>query len=260
MRRSIKDINQLLQQNQFLSESTLNELKSDDRNGVQKALSKWLKEQEKQKELQLQFHEMRKFEEELYTQNITYIAGVDEVGRGPLAGPVVAAAVILPSSFQLLGLTDSKKVNQKNRERFYEIIYAEAISVGVGIVSSKEIDRINIYEATKVAMETAISELAYVPEHLLIDAMKLPLAIPQTAIIKGDSKSISIAASSIIAKVTRDRYMEKLATKFPNYGFEKHMGYGTKEHLRAIDEHGICEEHRLSFAPIRDRNMTTLFS
>lgn len=253
---SIKEIENILQNNENISEQFLLEVKNDERKGVQKAYAKWENLKEKQGQLVTQFEEMLFFEREIRRNNVTYIAGIDEVGRGPLAGPVVAAAVILPAKFQLLGLTDSKKVSKKNRDEFYEIIYSKAISIGIGIVHAEEIDRINIYEATKLAMLKAVNELAVPPEHLLIDAMKLPLPISQTSIIKGDCKSISIAASSIIAKVTRDRYMEQLSKQFPQYGFENHMGYGTVDHLKAIDDYGVCHEHRQSFAPVRERCLT----
>lgn len=251
MNLSIKEIEKILQANLDITEEMLVSIQNDERKGVQKAYLKWSAQKAKFQQESNQFEEMSVYERELRKNKIFHIAGIDEVGRGPLAGPVVAAAVILPENFQLLGLTDSKKLTKKKRDEFFEIIHREATSVGVGIVSAKEVDRINIYEATKLAMQMAISELQIQPEHLLIDAMKLALPINQTSIIKGDSKSVSIAASSIIAKVTRDHYMEQLAKTYPHYGFEKHMGYGTKEHLEALDKYGICEEHRKSFAPIQ---------
>ncbi|RXI98718.1 ribonuclease HII [Anaerobacillus alkaliphilus] len=254
---SIKEIEAVLLENEDISEEFLLEVTQDQRIGAQKALLKWRTAQEKQNKLVREFEDMLQNEREIWESGVRYIAGIDEVGRGPLAGPVIAAAVILPKDFYLLGLTDSKKVTKKNREEFYEVIYSKAISIGIGIVSSEEIDRINIYEATKVAMQKAINELTLSPEHLLIDAMKLPLTIPQTSIIKGDSKSISIAASSIIAKVTRDRYMEQLSGEYPQYGFETNMGYGTSDHLEAMDKFGVTREHRRSFAPVRERSLLT---
>lgn len=258
--KSIKEIEKILEENEIISDAVLKEIKNDERKGVKKALAKYMKNEEKKLLLEQQFETMTKYESQLRMRGVSLIAGVDEVGRGPIAGPVVAAAVILPEGFKLLGLTDSKKVNKKKRDYFFEKINQEAISVGIGVVSANEIDRINIYEATKVAMTEAISKLTIAPEHLLIDAMQLASPIEQTAIIKGDSKSISIAASSIVAKVWRDRYMTRLSSNYPQYGFEKHMGYGTEEHLIAIDKHGICDEHRKSFAPVRDRCfVNTLF-
>lgn len=255
MKLSIKEIEKIFQC-EVVEEQFLLEVKNDDRKGVQRAYAKWKSTKEKHAQLVNQFEEMLHYEREIKRAGHRYIAGIDEVGRGPLAGPVIAAAVILPEDFYLLGLTDSKKVSKKNREEFYEAIYSKAVSIGIGIVHAEEIDRINIYEATKLAMLKALDELTVVPEHLLIDAMKLPRVTPQTSIIKGDSKSISIAASSIIAKVTRDRYMETLSKQFPEYGFENHMGYGTAEHLTAIDSYGVCHEHRKSFAPVRERYLS----
>ncbi len=260
MKLSIKEVEQFLEENWTICETTLEEIKADKRKGVKKAFTKWEKKREKQQLLENEFQEMLQYEQQLRMDKVSLIAGIDEVGRGPLAGPVVAAAVILPEKFKLLGLNDSKKITKKNRELFFQKITSEAVSFGIGVVSANEIDQVNIYESTKVAMQRAISELSVVPDHLLIDAMQLPTSIAQTSIIKGDSKSISIAASSIVAKVTRDRYMERLAEQFPHYGFDKHMGYGTEEHLAAIDQYGICDEHRKSFAPIRERCFTnTLF-
>ncbi len=175
-----------------------------------------------------------------------------KISRGPLAGPVVCAAVILGENFFLPGLNDSKALSEKKREQLYEYIMDHALSVGIGSASATEIDELNIYQATKLAMTRAVKQLEISPEYLLIDAMELPLSIPQTSIIKGDAKSISIAASSIIAKVTRDRYMKELGEKYPQYGFESHMGYGTSQHIQAIEKYGVIEEHRRSFAPVKD--------
>ncbi len=196
--------------------------------------------------------DLLKYEKELYEEGIKYIAGVDEVGRGPLYGPVVTAAVILPKDYYLEGLTDSKKLTPKKREKFYDDIMRDALSVSVGIKSSKRIDEINIYEATKEAMYDAISSLSLRPEHILIDAMKLEkLEIPSTSIIKGDAKSISIAAASVIAKVTRDRMMDEVAKSYPEYGFEKHKGYPTKAHIENIIKYGVLDDYRVTFEPIR---------
>ena len=192
------------------------------------------------------------FERKLREQGITLVAGVDEVGRGPLVGPVVAACVILPEEFSLEGLTDSKKLSEKKREYFYDEIMRQAISVGVGIISEKKIDEVNIYEATKLAMKEAISKCSVRPEHILIDAMPLSLDIPTTSIIKGDFKSITISAASVIAKVTRDRMLDELDKKYPMYDFKDNKGYPTKKHLEAIEEYGIIPEHRRSYGPVRD--------
>ena len=192
------------------------------------------------------------YEKDLYSKDITLIAGVDEVGRGPLIGPVVAAAVILPKNYFLEGLTDSKKLSEKKRDYFYEIIKKDAICYGIGIVDAHTIDEINIYEATKVAMKKAISNLKVKPEHILIDAMKLNLDIPSTSIIKGDSLSLSIAAASVIAKVTRDSMMYELDQKYPQYNFKSHKGYPTKEHIENVKKYGVLDNYRFTFRPICD--------
>lgn len=194
----------------------------------------------------------RKYEKELNLQGINIIAGVDEVGRGPLLGSVVAACVVLPKDFYLEGLTDSKKLSEKKRDEYYEIIKKQALAIGIGRVDEKEIDKLNIYEATKKAMKIAIEEAnnQIKLEHILIDAMPLDLEIPSTSIIKGDLKSITISAASVIAKVTRDREMYELDKLYPMYDLKNNKGYGTKKHLEAIEKYGIIKEHRLSYAPV----------
>ena len=193
-----------------------------------------------------------KYERELREKGITLIAGVDEVGRGPLVGPVVAACVILPEDFSLDGLTDSKKLSEKKRDFFFEEIKKQAISIGIGIKDEDVIDEVNIYEATKLAMIDAINNCNVKPEHILIDAMPLDLDIPTTSIIKGDLKSITISAASVIAKVTRDRMMYELDLKYPMYEFKKNKGYPTKAHMDAIKKYGIIKEHRKTFGPVRE--------
>lgn len=193
-----------------------------------------------------------KYEKDLYKDGIELIAGVDEVGRGPLIGPVVAAAVILPKNYKLDGLTDSKKLTEKKRDMYYEIIKRDAIAIGIGIKDENIIDEVNIYEATKLAMKEAIDKLNVKPEHILIDAMPLELDIPTTSIIKGDMKSESIAAASVIAKVTRDSMMYELDKKYPEYGFGSHKGYPTKKHVEAIEKYGLIEGYRKTYAPIKD--------
>jgi len=192
------------------------------------------------------------YEKELYKSGIELIAGVDEVGRGPLIGPVVAAAVILPKNYKLDGLNDSKKLSEKKRNEYYKIINEDAIAIGIGIKDEKIIDEVNIYEATKLAMIDAINALKVKPVHILIDAMPLELDIPTTSIIKGDSKSLSIAAASVIAKVTRDNMMYELDKKYPNYGFGNHKGYPTKKHIEALKEYGLIEGYRKTYTPIKD--------
>ena len=186
------------------------------------------------------------------------IAGVDEVGRGPLVGPVVAACVILPIDYTLEGLTDSKKLSEKKREYYYDIIMKDAVSVGIGIIDNNVIDEINIYEATKLAMIEAINKLSIKPDIVLTDAMKLDIELPVVPIIKGDLKSITISAASVIAKVTRDRMMDELDKEYPFYNFKKNKGYPTKEHVSAIEKHGILKEHRKTYAPIKDGNFKTI--
>ena len=193
-----------------------------------------------------------KYEKELYKKGITLIAGVDEVGRGPIVGPVVAAAVILPVNYHLDGLTDSKKVSEKKRKIFYDIIMNDAVSVGIGVVSEKIIDEINILEASRLAMQKAIDDLNITPEYILSDAMKLDVKIPVIDIIKGDLLSESISAASIIAKVTRDKMMVDLAKKYPYYEFEHHKGYPTKKHLELIKKYGVTDEYRKTFKPVKE--------
>lgn len=189
--------------------------------------------------------------EEKYS-NLNYICGVDEVGRGPLVGPVVASAVILPKNYFIEGLTDSKKLSKKKRDYFYEVIQKDALAIGIGIVDNKKIDEINILEASRLAMKKAINSLSIKPDVILTDAMRLDMGIPEEDIIKGDLKSITISAASVIAKVTRDKMMEELHEKYPMYNFIKNNGYPTKEHIEAIKKYGIIKEHRKSFRPIKD--------
>lgn len=249
---TIKDIENKLamihnEQDQFLKDCA-----NDSRKGVQVLLKRWRKKKAEEKALEHQFKEMTQYEQDLYNRGYHFIAGVDEVGRGPLAGPVVAAAVILPQDAFLPGLNDSKKLTEQKREELFQQITECAISIGIGIIPAKVIDEVNIYQATKQAMKQALLGLSEKPDHLLVDAMEIPIDIPQTSIIKGDSKSVSIAASSIIAKVTRDRLMVRLSHEYPQFGFEKHMGYGTAYHLDALKKYGVTSEHRRSYAPIRE--------
>jgi ribonuclease HII len=251
-KQTVKEIEQLLATITDEQDPRFLQICEDERKSVQKLVVRWHKQKKFKAAQKALFEQMSRYERELYEQNVQYIAGVDEVGRGPIAGPVVAAAVILPKNAYLLGLNDSKKLSEAKREELYEQIMNCAVSIGVGIVSAAEIDQLNIYQATKKAMLQAVQQLTPQPDYLLIDAMELPVSIPQLSMIKGDANSISIAASSIIAKVTRDRFMKELGNQYPEYGFEKHMGYGTKEHLEAIQKYGIISEHRKSFAPVRE--------
>ena len=205
----------------------------------------------KQERLELQKQrlvEMKKYEDALHAQGIQYVAGVDEVGRGPLAGPVVTAAVILPADFDVLGVDDSKKLSEKKREELFDIIKEKAICYSIGMNDEKRIDEINILEATKEAMGKAIKSLEIQPEHILIDALTLKdVDIPQTGIVKGDATSVSIAAASILAKVTRDRMMVEYESAYPGYGFAQNKGYGTKAHYEDLDKNGITPIHIRSF-------------
>lgn len=215
-----------------------------------------MNKKEKDEILKQRFQEMSQYENTLRQQGFRYIVGIDEVGRGPLAGPVVAAAVALPEDFFLLGIDDSKKLTEKKREKLFDAIMSDALAVGIGLVNHKIIDEINILEATKVAMKEALNRAASAlyektgtqVQHVLIDALTLKdVVIPQTGIIKGDANSISIAAASIVAKVTRDRMMEEYHQKHPHYAFDKNKGYGTKAHYEGLSQYGICEIHRRSF-------------
>ncbi|MCP3942277.1 MAG: ribonuclease HII [Desulfobacteraceae bacterium] len=191
---------------------------------------------------------MWQFEQETQDKGYKAIAGIDEAGRGPLAGPVVSAAVILPEEFTCPGVTDSKKLSEKKRELLFPMIMEQAVSVGIGMADHKEIDQINILQASLLSMKRAAAALAFAPDFLLIDGkFTIAMDLPQLAIVKGDSKSISIAAASIIAKVTRDRLMVKLHKTYPQYNFIAHKGYPTKAHKQAIIEHGPCPVHRTSF-------------
>ena len=194
---------------------------------------------------------MLAYEKECYARGMELIAGVDEVGRGPLAGPVVAAAVILPKACKIPGLNDSKKIPKSEHKEIYEAVLQNAIAIGIGIKDNQVIDQVNIYEATKLAMMEAIGQLEPQPQHLLIDAMKLDLPIPQTSIIKGDANSLSIAAASIVAKVTRDQMMEEFDCEYPGYDFTQNAGYGTANHLAGLDKLGVTPIHRRSFEPVK---------
>ncbi|KAA0547955.1 ribonuclease HII [Bacillus sp. BGMRC 2118] len=248
---TISEINELLSED-VIDKKLIHELKKDPRVGVIKLVEKWERKQQITMKQIEKLAEMSKYENELYEKGYSRLAGIDEVGRGPLAGPVVAAAVVLPKDFNILGINDSKQLSEGKRDELFELIHQAAISIGIGIIPSQQIDEVNIYQATKLAMRKAIGQLSVSPDFLLIDAMKLDIDIPQLSLVKGDEKSISIAASSIIAKVIRDRYMKRLGQEYPRFGFENHMGYGTKQHLDAITTYGVTPEHRLSFSPIKD--------
>ena len=248
---TIKEIKERLATIDDLDHPLFEELILDGRAGVQAAISKRKRELQKQVDEDLRLEKMLAYEKELYTQGIQLIAGVDEVGRGPLAGPVVAAAVILPKACKIPGLNDSKKIPKSKHKEIYEAVLQNAVAIGIGIKDNQVIDQVNIYEATKLAMMEAIGQLEPQPQHLLIDAMKLDLPIPQTSIIKGDANSLSIAAASIVAKVTRDQMMEEFDQKYPGYDFAQNAGYGTAKHLAGLDKLGVTPIHRRSFEPVK---------
>ncbi|BCN31316.1 ribonuclease HII [Anaeromicropila herbilytica] len=219
---------------------------TDERAGVKKIIEKYRKEKDK---LILELERIEKMKEyEHKYEEYSYICGIDEVGRGPLAGPVVAGAVILPKDCNILYINDSKQLSEKKREELYDIIMEQAVAVGIGVVSPAVIDEINILEATYEAMRIAISKLNVVPDLLLNDAVHIPkVSIKQVGIIKGDAKSISIAAASIVAKVTRDQMMREYDIIYPGYGFASNKGYGSKDHIDSLKEVGKCPIHRDSF-------------
>ena len=248
---TIKEVKERLAMIDELDHPLFEELILDGRAGVKAAISKRKRELQKQVDEDLRLEKMLAYEKELYTQGIQLIAGVDEVGRGPLAGPVVAAAVILPENCKIPGLNDSKKIPKSKHKEIYEAVLQNAIAIGIGVKDNQVIDQVNIYEATKLAMMEAIGQLDPQPQHLLIDAMKLDLPISQTSIIKGDANSLSIAAASIVAKVTRDQMMEEFDREYPGYDFAQNAGYGTAKHLAGLDKLGVTPIHRRSFEPIK---------
>ena len=248
---TIKEIKEQLANIQRLDDPLLAELEQDSRSGVIQAIEKRKRDIQKRIDEDERLEGMLAYEKECYARGIKLIAGVDEVGRGPLAGPVVAAAVILPKACKIPGLNDSKKIPKFKHKEIYEAVLQEAIAIGIGVKDNHVIDQVNIYEATKLAMMEAIGQLDPQPQHLLIDAMKLDLPISQTSIIKGDANSLSIAAASIVAKVTRDQMMEEFDREYPGYDFAQNAGYGTAKHLAGLDKLGVTPIHRRSFEPIK---------
>jgi ribonuclease HII len=249
---TIKEINNFI--NEFedvekIDNGIIEELATDSRKGVQKICKKIKRQKSKRKEKIQQWHSQNEHINLLEEKGYELIAGIDEAGRGPLAGPVVSSAVILDKTNPILGLTDSKKISQSERERLFDIILEEAVGVGIGIVSNTIIDRLNIYQATFVAMRRAVEDLKPLPEFLLIDGNQtIPdFNIEQKAVVSGDLKVNSISAASIIAKVTRDRIMDELHESYPKYNFLSNKGYGTQEHIEAIEEIGPCPYHRFSY-------------
>ena len=248
---TIKEIKEQLANIQRLDDPLLAELEQDSRSGVIQAIVKRKRDIQKRIDEDERLEGMMAYEKECYARGMKLIAGVDEVGRGPLAGPVVAASVILPKACKIPGLNDSKKIPKSKHKEIYEAVLQNAIAIGIGIKDNHVIDQVNIYEATKLAMMEAIGQLDPQPQHLLIDAMKLDLPISQTSIIKGDANSLSIAAASIVAKVTRDQMMEDLDQLYPGYDFAQNAGYGTANHLAGLHKLGVTAIHRRSFEPVK---------
>ena len=249
---TISQIKELLSSIHSMEDPMFQQLSLDMRKGVQTALKSCQKRIEKEQKRAEHFIEMQYYERLAYKEGASFIAGVDEVGRGPLAGPVVAAAVILPKNIEDLGFDDSKKLSASKREEIYRLIQEKAIAIGIGIVDADIIDQVNIYQASRLAMQQAVSELKIQPDYLLIDAMKIDVNTPQIGIIKGDAKSISIAAASIVAKQVRDQMMQEFDELYPGYDFSNNAGYGTPKHLEGLKTKGICPIHRKTFAPIKN--------
>ena len=239
-------------QSEHIDDKIIEELRSDTRKGVQRLLAIYDKQKIKEEKLRQELMLKKQFEDQFRISENDLLAGVDEAGRGPLAGPVVAAAVILPRNFEYIGIDDSKQIPESERNTLFKKIIENAISYSISIVQAHEIDQLNIFEATKQAMTRALGNLETVPEIALIDAVKLDgIDFPTQSIIKGDQKSLAIAAASILAKVTRDKIMNKLDEKYPQYNFKKNKGYGTKEHIIALEKYGPTVEHRKSFSPVQ---------
>ena len=251
---TIKDIKEALAQIDCLDDDRWDLYAWDIRIGVQKAIVQRKKAIQAEIDEDVRLETMLRYEKELYQKGYQAIAGIDEVGRGPLAGPVVTACVILPKDCKIRHLNDSKKIPTKHHEEIYEEVLARALGVGIGIVDNDTSDRVNIYEATKLGMLQAIEQMkgeVTKPDYLLIDAMQLDTPIPQLSLIKGDANSLSIAAASIVAKVTRDRMMAEYAKEYPGYAFDKNVGYSTKDHLAGLKQYGVTPIHRKSFEPIK---------
>ena len=246
---TIKEVKELLSTD--VTEDQLAELEKDPRVGVQKLIISYRKKQAKLLAKKQAFLERFSYEKQFW-QKGELVAGVDEVGRGPLAGPVVTAAVIIDHNFDLLEVNDSKKLSPEKRLQLYLKILSEAVSVGIGVKSAAVIDQINIYEADRQAMAQAVKALDVKPNALLVDAMNVPVDLPQIELIKGDAKSNSIAAASIVAKVFRDKLMDDYDKIYPQYGFPRNAGYGTKEHIDALKKYGPTPIHRKTFAPVSD--------
>ena len=250
-KQTIKEVKERLKKIEDADDTFIQDCLEDERKGVQTALRQWQKRQDAQQELVDRFERMSRYEKEAKKAGYQFVAGIDEVGRGPLAGPVVSAAVILDETKPIIGLDDSKKLSLKKRQELFEEIQEKALAIGLGVVDSNGIDQHNILGATKIAMQEAVDKLNPKADFLLIDAVHLMNNLPAQVMNQGDLKSNSIAAASIIAKVSRDEMMVDYEALYPGYGFKNNAGYGTKEHLNGLKKQGPCPIHRHSFAPVR---------
>lgn len=249
---TISQVKQLLKVVNSRDDPVYQRFLNDPRKGVQALVRTTSKRIDQLAMATTAFHHRFKYEQQFWSQGIQTVAGVDEVGRGPLAGPVVACAVILPQDFDLVAVNDSKQLTPAIRKALAPQIKREAIAVGMGVVDNRVIDQINIYEATRVAMKHAVQELTPMPEEIIVDAMNIDVPIHQTRLIKGDAKSISVSAASILAKVYRDHLMDEFALKYPEYDFTHNAGYGTAKHLAALKKYGATPIHRKTFAPVKN--------
>lgn len=249
--KTIKEITHALNE-ATTYEPWMGTLEKDERAGVQKALKQWKKRMEKQQKLIEEFNKKLEFDAGFLPFEGALLAGIDEAGRGPLAGPVVTCAVILPKECEaLIGVNDSKQLTKQKRAEYAAIIKECALAYSIHFQSAKVIDEINILEATKQSMKAAVENLKIQPDFCIVDAVTIPMNLPQKDIVKGDAKSLAIAAASILAKHERDLYMEEIHKEFPQYGFDQHAGYGTKQHLEAIEQYGPTIHHRKTFEPIK---------
>lgn len=256
---TIKKVKQLLNETP-VDKQLLTQLQDDKRAGVQQALRTYYHRQEREQARREAFQQRLVIERSYWEKGVQYVAGIDEVGRGPLAGPVVAAAVILPHDFALYDVNDSKQLSATKREVLYQQILTEAVAVAVGWADNRLIDEVNIYQATITAMEQAVADLTVRPDQLLIDAMTIASDVPQQKLIKGDAKSASIAAASIVAKVNRDHLMAFYDEIYPGYEFGHNAGYGTKAHLQGLANYGVSPIHRRTFEPIKTGLVTGKYS
>lgn len=247
---TIKDIHQLFSMVEDSNDQLFSRFANDPRIGVQKIIQQTKRRLQKVSTAKAAFQQRFHYERLLWQQGSHYVAGIDEVGRGPLAGPVVTCAVILDDHFDLVGVTDSKQLTQHEREQLYLHVVDEALEISIAVNDAPVIDQLNIYAATQQAMIRAVNQLHHRPQHLIVDAVPLAIDIPQTTLIKGDQKSISVAAASIVAKEYRDHLMQDYNRVYPGYDFANNMGYGTSQHLAGLAKYGVTPIHRRSFSPV----------